>query len=169
VSGHLAVGTTQVITYRVGRENMVQRLLPGVAEFIRKPEVMASGWLLGVCEWPAMLALRSYMRDDECSLGTRFELTHVAPVPAGATLTVRARCERVEGRYSEWQVDASDDLELVASGVLGFCVVSLERFASRRLEPKSAFLRQQDAPTRGDHSQRVAAACGALAGAVAPA
>jgi fluoroacetyl-CoA thioesterase len=163
VSGYVTVGTTQTVTYRVGRENMVQRLLPGVAEFIRKPEVMASGWLLGVCEWPAMLALGRQMRDDECSLGTRFEIAHLAPVPAGATLTVRARCERAEGRYSEWQVDASDDLELVASGVLGFCVVDLERFTTRRLEPKSAFLRQQDAPAR------VPAGVDALLGAVAPA
>lgn len=141
----LTVGMTQTVTYRVGRENMVQRLLPGVPEFIHKPEVMASGWLLGVCEWPAMLAISRYTRADECSLGTRFELTHVAPVPAGATLTVVARCTLAEGRYSEWQVDARDDVELVASGVLGFCVVSLERFTSRRLDPKSALLQQQEA------------------------
>ena len=143
MSGHLTVGQTQTVMYRVGPENMVQQLLPGVREFMHKPEVMASGWLLGVCEWPAMLALRSHIRDDECSLGTRFELVHLAPVPVGATLTIHARCERVEGRYSEWQVDASDDIELVASGTLGFRVVNLQRFISRRLEPKSALLRQE--------------------------
>ncbi|GAA5126264.1 thioesterase family protein [Pseudonocardia adelaidensis] len=145
MSTYLTVGTTQAVTYRVGRENMVQRLLPGVPEFLHKPEVMASGWLLGVCEWPAMLAISRFTRDDECSLGTRFELTHVAPVPAGATLTVEARCTLAEGRYSEWRVDARDDVELVASGVLGFCVVGLERFTTRRLDPKSALLQQQGA------------------------
>jgi fluoroacetyl-CoA thioesterase len=145
VNALLTVGTTQTVTYRVGQENMVQRLLPGVPEFIHKPQVMASGWLLGVCEWPAMLAISKYTRPDECSLGTRFELTHVAPVPAGATLTVEARCVLVDGRYSEWQVDARDDVELVASGVLGFFVVSLERFTTRRLDPKSALLQQQKA------------------------
>ncbi len=166
MSALLTVGTTQTVTYRVGRENMVQRLLPGVREFIHKPEVMASGWLLGVCEWPAMLAISAYTRDDECSLGTRFELTHVAPVPAGATLTVEARCTLAEGRYSEWQVDARDDVELVASGVLGFCVVSLERFTSRRLDPKSAWLQQQKA--RGHRVPMPGSTVsGALAGAVA--
>src|SRR5690606_19638184 len=104
-----------------------------------------SGWLLGVCEWPPMLAISRFIQDDECSLGTRFELTHVAPVPAGATLTVQARCTLVDGRYSEWEVDARDDVELVAAGVLGFCVVSLARFTSRRLDPKSALLQQQQA------------------------
>ncbi|GAA0931199.1 thioesterase family protein [Pseudonocardia zijingensis] len=141
----LTVGTTETVTYRVGRENMVQRLLPGVPEFIHKPEVMASGWLLGVCEWPPMLAISRFIEADECSLGTRFELTHVAPVPAGATLTVTAHCTLADGRYSEWQVDARDDVELVASGVLGFCVVGLARFTARRLDPKSALLQQQQA------------------------
>ena len=124
-----------------------------MAEFVHKPEVMAGGWLLGVCEWPAMLALRSHIRDDECSLGTRFELAHLAPVPAGATLTVHARCAHVDGRYREWQVDARDDLEPVASGILGFCVVSLDRFTARRLAPESEFLRRRPV------------ACGALVGA----
>ena len=152
MSAFLTVGTTQTVTYRVGRDNMVQRLLPGVAEFVHKPEVMASGWLLGVCEWPAMLAIKNHIRDDECSLGTRFELTHLAPVPAGATLTVSARCEHVEG---------------IAAGLLGFTVVSLERFTSRRLAPKAAFLRRQRTVTHREPAQLIPAACGALAGVAA--
>src|ERR1700754_4130282 len=119
---------------------MVRRLLPGVAEFARKPEVMATGWLGGVCEWPAMEALREYMTDTQCSLGTRVDICHLAPVPAGATLRATARCRRVEGMFSEWTVQAQDDQELVATGTVGFVVVEFDRFVSRRLAPKPAGL-----------------------------
>jgi fluoroacetyl-CoA thioesterase len=138
----LAVGVEHTVTYRVGERHMVRRLLPEVDEFARKPEVMASGWLVGVCEWPAMAALRAYLTDAECSLGTRIEISHLAPVPAGATLSATARCVGVAGRYSEWSVRAWDDRELVAAGTLGFMVVNLAAFVRGRVAPKLAELRE---------------------------
>jgi fluoroacetyl-CoA thioesterase len=136
----LCVGAERTIRYRVGPENMVQRLLPGVTEFARKPEVMATGWLVGVCEWPAMDALREYMTDSQCSLGTGVDIAHLAPIPTGATLTVTARCVWIDGLSSTWAVDARDDQETVAAGVVSFVVVELERFTRRRLQPKAAHL-----------------------------
>ncbi|GAA5175075.1 hypothetical protein GCM10023321_80340 [Pseudonocardia eucalypti] len=140
----LAVGVEHTVTYRVGERHMVRRLLPEVDEFVRKPEVMASGWLVGVCEWPAMAALRAYLTDAECSLGARIEISHLAPVPTGATLSATARCVEVAGRYSEWSVRAWDDRELVAAGVLGFVVVDLAAFIRGRLAPKLTSLRERE-------------------------
>lgn len=139
----LLVGTEHTVTYQVGEQNMVRRLLPDVAEFARKPEVMATGWLVGVCEWPAMEALREYMTDTQCSLGTRVEISHLAPIPPGATLRATARCRRVEGMFSEWAVHAQDDQELVATGTVSFVVVEFDRFVTRRLAPKAAELSAQ--------------------------
>lgn len=136
----LEVGTKRTITYLVGEDNMVHRLLPGVAEFTRKPEVMATGWLVGVCEWPAMEALRDYMTETQCSLGTGVAISHLAPVPPGATLRVTAECIRVEKAHSEWAVHARDDSELVATGTAKFVVVDLNKFVRQKLTPKKELL-----------------------------
>lgn len=132
----LVVGVEHTVVCRVGEQHMVRRLLPEVDEFARKPEVMASGWLVGMCEWPAMAALRAYLTDDECSLGTRITISHLAPIPAGTTLSVTARCASVNGRYSEWAVQARDERELVAAGTVGFVVVHLANFVRDRLTTK---------------------------------
>lgn len=130
------IGTTRTITYHVGDDTMVARLLPEVPEFVRKPAVMATGWLVGVCEWPAMEALRDCMSDAECSLGTGVRLSHLAPVPPGATLTVTARCVQVTRSFSDWAVTATDGEELVAAGSVSFVVVNQDQFVRRRLTPK---------------------------------
>lgn len=132
----LVIGVEHTVVCRVGEQHMVRRLLPEVDEFTRKPEVMASGWLVGMCEWPAMAALRAYLTDDECSLGSRIAISHLAPIPAGTTLSVTARCTSVNGRYSEWSVQARDERELVATGTVGFVVVHLEDFVRDRLATK---------------------------------
>lgn len=151
----LLVGTEHTVTYQVGEQHMVRRLLPGVSEFARKPEVMATGWLVGVCEWPAMEALREYMTDTQCSLGTRVEISHLAPIPPGATLRATARCRHVEGMFSEWTVQAQDDQELVAAGTVSFVVVEFDRFVSRRLAPKAAALSAQGRPLRNSSKREI--------------
>ncbi|GAA5163383.1 hypothetical protein GCM10023321_50170 [Pseudonocardia eucalypti] len=139
----LTVGVEHTVVFHVGEQHMVRRLLPDVEEFARKPEVMASGWLVGVCEWPAMEALRAYMADIECSLGTKVAISHVAPILAGATLSVTARCKYVKGRYSEWAVQACDSHELVAVGTVGFVVVELDGFVRDKLVPKLSELNER--------------------------
>lgn len=134
------VGTERIVSYQVGEQNMVRRLLPDVAEFTRKPEVMATAWLVGVCEWPAMDVLREYMTDSECSLGTRIAIRHRAPIPPGARLRVTTRCVRVDGSFSDWVVDARDDVEQVADGSVGFVIVDFDHFVRHRIAPKAAEL-----------------------------
>lgn len=129
----LRVGTERTVHYRVEQSNIVRHLMPGVAEFARKPEIMATGWLVGLCEWPAMDALRDHISDDQCSLGTRVEISHREPVTPGTVLAARARCSLVNGSFSEWTVEVSDGDRLVASGLVAFVVVHLEDFVRRKL------------------------------------
>ncbi|MBO0871868.1 MAG: hypothetical protein J2P19_00590 [Pseudonocardia sp.] len=140
------VGVERIVSYQVREQEMVRRLLPDVAEFARKPEIMATAWLVGVCEWPAMDVLREYMTDSECSLGTGIAIRHRAPVPPGARLRVSTRCMQVKGAFSEWAVDAHDDVEQVADGTVGFVIVECEYFVRQRIAPKAAALTSNGRP-----------------------
>lgn len=133
VSSGLVPGTTQTLTYQVHARDLVNTLFPESSEFTRKPAVLATGILVALCEWPAMDALRRFMGDDEDSLGTRVSLSHQAPVCAGATLTVTARCVSVDGRASRWDVCAHDGTRTVARGCVEFAVVRTAAFLERHM------------------------------------
>lgn len=125
------LGTECAVTYRVPTANLVRYLFPDVAEFACKPDVMATGWLVGLCEWPAMEALRGFMTPEECSLGTSVTIHHRAPVVPRTELTARARCHISERRRTGWQVTVHDGTRLVADATVTLAVVELASYAER--------------------------------------
>lgn len=133
VNPGLVPGTARILTYRVRPQDLVNTLFPGVAEFARKPAVLATGILVALCEWPAMDALRQVIGDDEDSLGTGISLSHQAPVSAGTTLTLTARCISVTDRVSRWDVCAHDGTRTVACGWAEFTVVRTAAFLERHM------------------------------------
>ena len=126
-------GITRTLTYQVHPRDLVNTLFPGASEFARKPAVLATGILVALCEWPAMEALREVIGDDEDSLGTRVYITHQAPVCAGTTLTVTARCTSTYGRASRWDICARDGTRIVARGWAEFAVVHTATFLQRHM------------------------------------
>ena len=133
VTPRLVPGLARTLTYQVQPQDLVTTLFPGASEFARKPAVLATGILVALCEWPAMDALRQVIRDDEDSLGTRVSLSHQAPVWAGTTLTITARCVSVTRRVSRWDVSAHDQTQTIAYGWAEFAVVRTTAFLQRHV------------------------------------
>ncbi|WAL68304.1 thioesterase family protein [Amycolatopsis cynarae] len=128
----LSLGDVQRLHYRVPPTKTVPHLYPESEEYRSMPEVFATGFMVGLLEWCAILALRPVLEEGEASLGTRVDIRHSAPTPPGARLTVTARCIRIEGTYVEWEVEArDDDGEIAASGIHGRNVITTERFLRR--------------------------------------
>jgi fluoroacetyl-CoA thioesterase len=144
VNRGLVPGTQHSVTYRVRPHDLVNTLFPAAPEFARKPAVLATGILVALCEWPAMEALRQVIDDDEDSLGTGVSLSHQAPVRAGTTLTLTARCVSVTGRASRWDVYAHDGTQTIACGWAKFAVVRTAAFLERHmLKPTLANVKHQ--------------------------
>lgn len=120
------IGARCTIARRVTEADLVTSLYP---DFL-KPPVLATARLVEWCERAAMEVI------DGCSLGTKMHMSHFAPAVIGGLVTVTAVCTGMSGSYSEWQVTARDEHELIAQGTLGFVVVDMERYFSRRLAPK---------------------------------
>jgi fluoroacetyl-CoA thioesterase len=133
VRSGLVPGISRTLTYRVHARDLVNTLFPESFEFARKPAVLATGILVALCEWPAMEALRRFIRDDEDSLGTGVSLSHQAPVCAGTRLTITARCASIVGRVSRWDVCVSDGPQTVACGWVEFAVVHTATFLERHM------------------------------------
>lgn len=131
-------GTQCTINYKVPHENMVNFLFPGVEEFADKPDMLATGWLVGLMEWPCMRALRNKLQlsDKYCPVGVKVSVWHSEPVLPNTHLTMLAQCRYHNRKKTMWHITVSDEHHTVASGTVMMKVVHKETFIARHIRPK---------------------------------
>jgi fluoroacetyl-CoA thioesterase len=131
----LRPGLTHTMTYTVPEERTVPRLLPESPDFAAMPEVLATGYLVGIIEWACIEALHEHLEDGELTLGTHVDLSHAAPTVPGGTVTVEVRLAEVDGRALTFEVEARDEDATISAGRHRRGVIDRERF-ERRLEER---------------------------------
>ena len=94
----LVPSLSATMDYRVPDERTVPYLLPEAAQFAAMPHVLATGYLVGLVEWTCMQAIEEHLDPGERTLGVHVDLSHEAPTPPGAMLTIEAELVEVEGR-----------------------------------------------------------------------
>jgi fluoroacetyl-CoA thioesterase len=92
------------------------------------PAVLCTPALVGFLERTARASLAPFLEPDENSVGSSIDIAHVAPTPAGHTVTCLARVIQVDGRRVTFQVKARDPQELIARGVHQRNVVRVSSF-----------------------------------------
>ncbi|MFD6894608.1 thioesterase family protein [Rhodococcus sp. NPDC060086] len=133
----ITVGDIEIFRYVVRDDKMVPNLYVESADYRIMPRVFATGFMVGLLEWCAIIALRRVLDEGEGSLGTLVDIRHSTPTPAGAELTVTAVCTKVEPPYYEWDVTAVDgEGDIAASGRHGRNIIITERF-QRRVDAKA--------------------------------
>jgi predicted thioesterase len=84
-----------------------------------------------VCHWfesAAVRAIAQQLEPGEASVGTRLTIEHLKATPLGMRVHVESRVVAVEGRRIAYEVQAVDEVELVARGMHERFVVDLGRF-----------------------------------------
>lgn len=116
-------------TYAVPPRATVPQLYHDTAFCRDMPDVLATGYLVGMMELACIHGMMPYLDwPREQSLGTKVEFEHVAPTPAGMTLTIRGEVLAVEGRRVRFHVEAWDDAGRIAGGTHERCVIDAARF-----------------------------------------
>ncbi|MCC2972974.1 thioesterase family protein [Massilia sp. IC2-476] len=96
------------------------------------PEVLATGYLVGMMELACLHGLMPFMDwPREQSLGTMVSFQHLVPTPPGMTLTIRGRVVDVDGRRVRFQVEAWDELDKVCEGIHERHLIDPARFNDR--------------------------------------
>lgn len=90
--------------------------------------VLATPRCVALAERATCAAVAGHIPDDMTTVGTRVELDHVAPTPVGATVTVDAVLEAVDGRRLTFGVRVRDAERTVASGTVRRVLVTREKF-----------------------------------------
>jgi len=132
----LVPGLDHTLRFVVPASKTVPALYPESAEFRAMPAVFATGFLVGLIEWVALLVVLPHLDEGEQTLGTRIDVTHEAATPAGLIVTARARLVRVDGRRLVFEVEADDGIDTIARGTHERAVIVRARFDAR-LEEKA--------------------------------
>jgi predicted thioesterase len=95
-------------------------------------EVLATPRVVALCEQATCAALAGQLEHGETSVGTRVELSHLAPIGVGTTVRAAATLEKSEGRRLIFNVTVTDEAGLVAAGKITRVVVNEEEFLQKR-------------------------------------
>lgn len=130
----LKAGDTHTLTFEVSDAKTVPNLYPESALFRAMPAVFATGFMVGLMEWACVEALRPHLDEGEGSLGVAIAVNHIAATPPGMKVTVHVTCLNVDGRKTQWQVRAEDEIELIGEGTHDRVVVRWDRFNAKLAE-----------------------------------
>jgi fluoroacetyl-CoA thioesterase len=116
-------------TYTVPERATVPRLYHDTPFCLDMPDVLATGYLVGMMELACVHGLMPYVDwPNEQSLGTLVSFSHIAPTPPGMTLRVSGEVIEVDGRRVRFKVQAWDDVERVCEGIHERHLIDPRRF-----------------------------------------
>jgi fluoroacetyl-CoA thioesterase len=138
----LQPGLTFEFTFKIPVTKTVSHLYPESQLFREMPQVLATGFMVGLVEWACIEAIRPCLDwPREQSLGTHVNLSHIAPTPPGLTVKVMVRLEKVEGRSLEFAVSVHDGVDTISTGTHERFIIDSARFGAKVAE-KTARLTQ---------------------------
>jgi fluoroacetyl-CoA thioesterase len=130
-------GLTFEFAYEVPEDKTVPKLLPESEEFRQMPEVLATGFMVGLFEWACIRALMPYLDwPEEQTVGTHVNLSHVAATPPGLTVTVRGKLESREGRKLTFSLEADDGVDKISEGTHERFVIYPKKFNEKMAQKK---------------------------------
>ncbi|NVN98598.1 MAG: thioesterase family protein [Geobacteraceae bacterium] len=133
----LKAGLEGTFSITVTKEKTVPHVFPESDLFQDMPEVFATAFMVGFMEWACMEALRPYLDEGECTLGTMINVTHQAATPPGMNVTAHVKCIEVDGKRTVWEIEARDEIEVIGKGTHERFTVNKEKFAARTAAKKA--------------------------------
>lgn len=116
-------------TYTVPKNKTVPHLFPEANQFQEMPDVLATGFMVGLVEWACIEAINPHIDwPREQSVGIRVDLDHTAATPPGCRVTIKGTLTAVEGRKLTFDIQADDGIDQISRGTHQRFIVDAERF-----------------------------------------
>lgn len=133
----LKAGLTYEFKFTLPPTKMVPHLYPEAASFQEMPEVLATGFLVGLLEWACLESVKPHLDwPREQTVGTHVCFSHTAASPAGLTVTVKVKVEKIEGRKIFFFVEAHDGIDKISEGTHERFIINVERFNAKVAKKK---------------------------------
>ncbi len=127
----LEPGMAFEFTYTVPVEKTVPYLFPEFPEGGRMPEVLATGFLVGLLEFACIRFINPHIDwPRQQTVGIQVNLSHTAATPPGFSVTVKGRLEKVDGRKLTFVLDASDGVDSICQATHERFIIDADKFNS---------------------------------------
>jgi len=93
--------------------------------------VFASPQLISWVEATAIQTVKPFLPEGWETVGTTFELKHLAATPIGMRVRIVAELVEVNGKLLTFQVKAYDDVDKICEGTHGRAIIDNAKFMSR--------------------------------------
>jgi len=128
----LKPGLTHQFKFKIPPTKTVPHLYPESEAFQQMPQVLATGFMVGLLEWACIEAIKPHLDwPREQSLGTLVNFSHLAATPPGLTVTVDVTLDRVEGRKLVFSLSAHDGVDRIAEGTHERFVIDAGKFNAK--------------------------------------
>jgi fluoroacetyl-CoA thioesterase len=128
----LRPGLTYTFKFKVPENKTVPHLYPESPEFQAMPNVLATGFMVGLFEWTCIQAINPHIDwPREQTVGIDVKLNHIAATPPGLTVTVNVKLEEVEGRKLIFSIVADDGIDKISEGTHDRFIIDAAKFNAK--------------------------------------
>ena len=127
----IAIGATGSWALDVKPEHLANRFKDPAL-----PAVLATPILVLAMENAALDAIKSRLEPGETAVGSRIDICHLSPTPAGARIVAQARVTAIEGRRIVFEVSVVDEQGQIGTGIHERVVLPMSRIEAA-VEAKS--------------------------------
>ena len=128
----LQAGLTYEFKFKVPENKTVPNLFPESPEFQAMPDVLATGFMVGLFEWTCIQAINPHIDwPREQTVGIDVKLNHIAATPPGLTVTVKVKLEKVEGRKLVFSIVADDGIDKISEGTHNRFIIDAAKFNAK--------------------------------------
>ena len=125
-------GLIHEFKFKVPENKTVPHLYPESSEFQAMPNVLATGFMVGLFEWTCIQAINPYIDwPREQTVGIDVKLNHIAATPPGLTVTVKVKLEEVEGRKLVFSIVADDGIDKISEGTHDRFIIDAVKFNAK--------------------------------------
>lgn len=129
MSASLVPGMTFEFAYTVPADKTVPHLFPDIPEGAVMPEVLATGFMIGLFEFACIRFINEHIDwPREQTVGIHVNVSHLAATPPGLVVTVRGILEKVDGRKLSFSITADDGVDTISTGTHDRFIIDAEKF-----------------------------------------
>ena len=128
----LQPGLTYTFKFKIPENKTVPHLYPESPEFQAMPNVLATGFMVGLFEWTCIQAINPHIDwPRQQTVGIDVKLNHIAATPPGLTVTVNVKLEEVEGRKLVFSIVADDGIDKISEGTHDRFIIDAAKFNAK--------------------------------------
>jgi len=119
----------------IPKNKTVPALYPESNEFVAMPEVLATGYLVGLIEWACIKLVNPHLDwPAEQTVGIHIDVNHIAATPPGLEVTVNATLIEMDGKRLAFEVEAHDGIDQISKGTHERFIINKDTFDAKMIE-----------------------------------